>query len=234
MTARRWRIFSTPFPATSCSRFREDELYAIAHGHLAPGRTAQGAAVPALRPLRPFRLGAVCSRRATTINAGARERIHAILAKALNGRMSASMPAIDDSALVRIHYIIGRNAGPAPAGRYRARWNSRSPTPSRPGTMALSKRCAPVMAAAKACGWLMPRATRNSRPAITAFSRRHEAVRDLEDTGEALAAATAAQSRGARLAQGRRRAAALRLKLYVLGEDSAALGHRCRCSRIWD
>ena len=43
-----------------------------------------------------------------------RDRIHAILARALNGRLSASTPAIDESALVRIHYIIGRNQGPRP------------------------------------------------------------------------------------------------------------------------
>ena len=43
-----------------------------------------------------------------------RDRIHAILARALNGRLSASTPAIDESALVRIHYIIGRNDGPRP------------------------------------------------------------------------------------------------------------------------
>src|SRR5580704_5943395 len=49
-----------------------------------------------------------------------RDRIHAILARALNGRASASTPAIDDSALVRIHYIIGRNEGPRPAIDIRA------------------------------------------------------------------------------------------------------------------
>ena len=43
-----------------------------------------------------------------------RDRIHAILARALNGRLSASTPAIDESALVRIHYIIGRNEGARP------------------------------------------------------------------------------------------------------------------------
>jgi glutamate dehydrogenase len=49
------------------------------------------------------------------ITGGLREKIHAILAKALDGRMSASIPAIDDeSALVRIHYIIGRNRSSRP------------------------------------------------------------------------------------------------------------------------
>lgn len=44
----------------------------------------------------------------------ARERIHAILAEAFNGRISAAMPSLDDSALARVHYIIGRNSGNRP------------------------------------------------------------------------------------------------------------------------
>jgi glutamate dehydrogenase len=44
----------------------------------------------------------------------ARERIHDILAKALNGRLSAATPTIDDSVLARVHYIIGRNEGARP------------------------------------------------------------------------------------------------------------------------
>ena len=45
----------------------------------------------------------------------AREKIHGILARAFNGRMSASTPTVDESALARIHYIVGRNEGPRPA-----------------------------------------------------------------------------------------------------------------------
>ncbi len=43
-----------------------------------------------------------------------RENIHAILAKAFNGRMSSATPMLDDSMLARVHYIIGRNDGPRP------------------------------------------------------------------------------------------------------------------------
>src|SRR5712671_510182 len=43
-----------------------------------------------------------------------RERIHALLARALDGRQSAAIPALDDETLARIHYIIGRNEGPRP------------------------------------------------------------------------------------------------------------------------
>jgi glutamate dehydrogenase len=44
----------------------------------------------------------------------AREKIHELLARAFNGRMSAATPMIDDSLLARVHFIIGRNAGPRP------------------------------------------------------------------------------------------------------------------------
>ena len=44
----------------------------------------------------------------------AREKIHAILAKAFNGRMSAAVPALDDTTLARVHYLVGRNDGPRP------------------------------------------------------------------------------------------------------------------------
>jgi len=43
-----------------------------------------------------------------------REKIHAILAEAFNGRMSAAHPSLDDTMLARVHYIIGRNEGPRP------------------------------------------------------------------------------------------------------------------------
>ena len=43
-----------------------------------------------------------------------RGRIHALLAQAFDGRMSAAMPMLDDEWLARIHYIVGRNPGPRP------------------------------------------------------------------------------------------------------------------------
>ncbi len=50
----------------------------------------------------------------------AREKIHAILARAFNGRMSAARPVIDETLLARIHYIVGRNEGPRPEVDVRA------------------------------------------------------------------------------------------------------------------
>jgi glutamate dehydrogenase len=44
----------------------------------------------------------------------AREKIHGILAHAFDGRKSAATPMLDDEALARVHYIIGRNPGVRP------------------------------------------------------------------------------------------------------------------------
>ena len=44
----------------------------------------------------------------------AREKIHRILARAYDGRMSASNPTMDNSVLARVHYIIGRHEGVRP------------------------------------------------------------------------------------------------------------------------
>jgi len=43
-----------------------------------------------------------------------REKIHALLAKAFDGRMTAATPLLDESALARVHYIVGRNEGARP------------------------------------------------------------------------------------------------------------------------
>ncbi|HMI96364.1 MAG TPA: NAD-glutamate dehydrogenase [Micropepsaceae bacterium] len=43
-----------------------------------------------------------------------REKIHGILARTFDGRKSAATPMLDDEALARVHYIIGRNPGVRP------------------------------------------------------------------------------------------------------------------------
>jgi glutamate dehydrogenase len=47
-------------------------------------------------------------------NGAVRNKIHALLANAFHGRESAATPMLDDEALARIHYIVGRNPGPRP------------------------------------------------------------------------------------------------------------------------
>ncbi len=43
-----------------------------------------------------------------------RNRIHALLAQAFDGRQSAATPMLDDEALARIHFIVGRSEGTRP------------------------------------------------------------------------------------------------------------------------
>ena len=50
----------------------------------------------------------------------AREKIHKILADAFHGRMSAATPTLDDTALARVYYIVGREEGPRPQVDVRA------------------------------------------------------------------------------------------------------------------
>src|SRR5205085_3642997 len=43
-----------------------------------------------------------------------RVTIHAILARAFNGRMTTAAPTVDESTLARVHFIVGRNDGARP------------------------------------------------------------------------------------------------------------------------
>ena len=136
------------------------------------------------------------------INGELREKIHAILAKRPERAHVGLDPAIDESALVRMHYIIGRNQGPRPQVDVRAlereiadaittwddaflealsrpSWPRRGPAPPR------------------------PRAPRNSRPAIAAPSPPMKRRADLEILETLAAARRRPEGRGPRLSQGR-------------------------------
>jgi glutamate dehydrogenase len=100
-------------PHDELFQITSDELYGIATGILHMG------GLPRLKLFLRFDrfdrfVSALLLAPRDHINAKIREDIHALLAKALNGRMSAFKAAVDDSTLVRLHYIIGRNEGPLP------------------------------------------------------------------------------------------------------------------------
>ncbi len=101
------------YPRDDMFQISEDDLFAIAQGILRLGER------PTVRVFLRFDrfdrfVSALVYVPRDRYDTHARERIHAILAKALNGRMSASTPTIDDSVLARVHYIIGRNEGARP------------------------------------------------------------------------------------------------------------------------
>ncbi|MBV9420838.1 MAG: NAD-glutamate dehydrogenase, partial [Alphaproteobacteria bacterium] len=105
------------YPRDDMFQISEDDLFAISQGILRLGER------PTVRVFLRFDrfdrfVTALVYVPRDRYDTNARERIHAILAKALNGRMSASTPTIDDSVLARIHYIIGRNEGARPHIRF--------------------------------------------------------------------------------------------------------------------
>src|SRR6185312_15907858 len=107
------------FPRDELFQISVDELYAVATGILRLG------GLPRLKLFLRFDrfdrfVSAILLAPRDHINAHIREQIHALLAKALNGRTSAFEASVDDSPLVRLHFIIGRNEGPLPRVDVRA------------------------------------------------------------------------------------------------------------------
>ena len=209
------------FPRDELFQISEDELFETAMGILRLGGRPKVQAVPALRPFRPFRLRpAVRAARPHQRRSCARRSTPSWPRPWMAG-MSASIAAIDDeSALVRIHYIIGRNRRPAaPMSISRALEQQIADAITHLGRRFSGSAVAPAMAAAKGLRRLAARARRSSRPAIAASFSPMKRRRDLEIL-ETLAA-----RRGGLKSQARayRKEAddahsALRLKLYVLGE----------------
>ena len=107
------------FPRDELFQVSADELYVIATGILHMG------GLPRLKLFLRFDrfdrfVSALLLAPRDQINAKTQAEIHALLAKAFNGRTSAAEVAVDDSALMRLHFIIGRNDGPMPKVDVRA------------------------------------------------------------------------------------------------------------------
>jgi glutamate dehydrogenase len=101
------------FPRDELFQVSADELYEISTGILHMG------GLPRLKLFLRFDrfdrfVSALLLAPRDLINARLRTDIHALLARAFNGRTTAFDAAVDDSALVRLHYIIGRDEGPLP------------------------------------------------------------------------------------------------------------------------
>ncbi|MBS0472625.1 MAG: NAD-glutamate dehydrogenase [Proteobacteria bacterium] len=101
------------YPRDELFQISEDELFATAQGILRLGER------PTVRLFLRFDrfdrfVSALVYVPRDRYDTHAREKIHHILAQALNGRLTAATPTIDDSVLARVHYIIGRNDGERP------------------------------------------------------------------------------------------------------------------------
>jgi len=101
------------FPRDELFQISEDELYAIAMGILRLGGRPKVRLFLRFDRFDRFASALVFAPR-DHVTPASRARIHTLLAAALNGRSSASDVAIDETALVRLHYIIGRNPGARP------------------------------------------------------------------------------------------------------------------------
>jgi glutamate dehydrogenase len=149
-------------------------------------------------------------------NATVREQVHALLAKALNGRTSAFDAAVDESPLLRLHFIIGRNEGPMPKVDVRAleqqiaqlieTWDD-----------ALAKAMGAAHGRTEGFARLKARDPRFS-PGYRGTFPAAEAVRDLAMLEELAAAKDGLHVRARAWRKPGDATSALHLKLYVLGE----------------
>ena len=101
------------YPRDELFQVSEDELFTIAMGILRLGERPKVRVFPRFDRFDRFVSALVYVPR-DRYDTEARETIHAILAKAFDGYMSAATPTIDESVLARVHYIIGRSEGPRP------------------------------------------------------------------------------------------------------------------------
>jgi glutamate dehydrogenase len=150
------------------------------------------------------------------INAHIREQIHALLAKALNGRTSAFEASVDESPLVRLHFIIGRNESPLPRVDVRA-LESQITALIETWDDAFSKA---LCASHGRQEGLVRIATRSPRfsPGYRETFPAHEGARDLVALEELSAATDGLKVRARVWRKDGDSGPALRLKLYVLGE----------------
>jgi glutamate dehydrogenase len=101
------------FPRDELFQISEDELYATAMGALRLGERPKVKLFVRFDRFDRF-VSIIAYVPRDRYDTRVRERIHAILARAFNGRMTSAQPMLDDSALARLHFIVGRNDGQRP------------------------------------------------------------------------------------------------------------------------
>jgi glutamate dehydrogenase len=203
------------FPHDELFQVSADELYVIATGILHMG------GLPRLKLFLRFDrfdrfVSALLLAPRDQINAKVRADIHDLLAKAFNGRASAFEAAVDESALVRLHFIIGRNEGPLPQVDVRelehdiaaliTTWEDHL-------TDALCTALGRSEGHAKLAA-LNPRFSPGYRGLFSA----HEGARDLAALEEIAAAKDGLKLRASVWRREGDGATALRLKMHVLGD----------------
>ncbi|HEX4301177.1 MAG TPA: NAD-glutamate dehydrogenase [Rhizomicrobium sp.] len=203
------------YPRDELFQISEDDLFATAQGILRLGER------PTVRVFLRFDrfdrfVSALVFVPRDRYDTHARERIHHILAEALNGRLSAATPTIDDSVLARVHYIIGRNEGARPTVSV-AHLEAQIRTAIRTWDDGFAEAMEAVHGETDGMRLIQERQAHFSPGYRGSFSPK-EAVHDLDEL-----MTLAGAPKGLRLcARVYRKSAdahnALRLKLYILGE----------------
>jgi glutamate dehydrogenase len=203
------------YPRDELFQISEDELYAIAMGILRlDGR-------PKVRLFLRFDrfdrfVSALLFAPRERMNAEIRERIHALLAKALNGRTSASDVAIDESGLARIHYIMGRNVGPRPRADIAALEHEIGET-LKTWDDAFLEAMSARYGRSEGVRLAVARAAKFS-PGYQSQFPAHEAVRDLEILEKLAAGADPVKVSASVWRKENDAAPVIRFKLHVVGE----------------
>ena len=203
------------FPRDELFQVSADELYVIATGILRMG------GLPRLKLFLRFDrfdrfVSALLLAPRDQINAQVRGDIHALLAKSFDGRASAFEAAVDDSPLVRLHFIIGRNDGPLPKVEVRELERQISAL-----VTTWDDHLTDALCAAHGRGEGHSRLTAlapHFSPGYRGAFPAHEGARDLAMLEEMTCAKDAMNVRARVWRREDDAAAALRLKLYVLGE----------------
>jgi glutamate dehydrogenase len=202
------------FPRDELFQISDAELYEIAIGILRLG------GLPRLKLFLRFDrfdrfVSALLFAPRDHIDSAKNAAIHAMLAEALNGRTSAASVALEETALVRIHYIIGRDDGPLPPVDVRAlerRIAAMLETWDDAFLLAMRARHPGSEAAARIAAL-----DAHFPPGYRSRFSAHEAVRDLEVL-EDLARADGLKLRASVWRAPGDAQAVLHLTLYVLGE----------------
>ncbi len=101
------------YPRDELFQLADDELFAVAMGILRLGERPKVRVFPRFDRFDRFVSLLVYVPR-DRYDTRTREKIHALLAKAFDGRMAGSTPTLDESPLARVHYVVARNLGPRP------------------------------------------------------------------------------------------------------------------------
>jgi glutamate dehydrogenase len=203
------------FPRDEMFQVSEDELHDIALGIL------RQTGLPRLKLFLRFDrfdrfVSAILLAPRDRLDDRIRVQIHALLADALNGRMSAFDVGLDDSPLARLHYVIGRNDGPLPPVDVRALEHQ---------IAAVLETWDDAFATALCAEHGEREGLRRLELAVAQFSPgyresfpAHDAVRDLRTLETVADSADSLRLRARAWRKPGDSGPRLRLKLYVLGE----------------